>query len=129
MAVHVVIIVPFAMALLQSSVEQLDRAQEEAAASLGASPVKSLLWVVLPGLTPGLVCAGVMGFLLSFGEVTVSSFLTTARLTTLPVRIYADASFSLEPTVHAVSALLIGATLAALLLLNRLVRLDRMYSR
>lgn len=129
MAVHVVIIVPFVMALLQSSVEQLDRAQEEAAASLGASPVKSLLWVVLPGLTPGLVCAGVMGFLLSFGEVTVSSFLTTARLTTLPVRIYADASFSLEPTVHAVSALLIGATLAALLLLNRLVRLDRMYSR
>ena len=129
MAVHVVIILPFAMALLQSSVEQLDRAQEEAAGSLGASPIKSLILVVLPGLAPGLVCAGVMGFLISFGEVTVSSFLTTARMTTPPVRIYADASFSLEPTVHAVSALMIAATLGALLLINRVVRLDRLYSR
>ena len=129
MAVHVVLILPFAIALLQSSVEQLDRAQEEAAASLGASPLRSLLLVVLPGLAPGMVSAAIMSFLLSFGEVTVSSFLTTARMTTLPVRIYADASFSLEPTVHAVSALMIFATLTALLVLNRLVRLDRLYSR
>lgn len=128
-AVHVVLILPFAIALLQSSVEQLDRAQEEAAASLGASPLRCLLLVVLPGLAPGMVSAAIMSFLLSFGEVTVSSFLTTARMTTLPVRIYADASFSLEPTVHAVSALMIFATLVALLVLNRLVRLDRLYSR
>ena len=70
-----------------------------------------------------------MSFLLCFGEVTVTSFLTTARMTTLPVRIYAEATFSLEPTVHAVSALLIVVTMLALLLLNRLVRLDRLYAR
>lgn len=70
-----------------------------------------------------------MSFLLSFGEVTVTSFLTTARLTTLPVRIYAEASFSLEPTVHAVSTILILATVLCLVLLGRLVRLDRMHAR
>jgi ABC-type spermidine/putrescine transport system permease subunit II len=70
-----------------------------------------------------------MSFLLSFGEVTVTSFLTTARMTTLPVRIYADASFSLEPTVHAVSALLILVTVAVLFVLNRLMPLDRLYAR
>jgi putative spermidine/putrescine transport system permease protein len=70
-----------------------------------------------------------MSFLLSFGEVTVTSFLTTARLTTLPVRIYAESTFSLEPTVHAVSALLIAVTVLALLILNRFVRLDRLHAR
>lgn len=129
MAVHVVLMLPFAIALLQTSVEGLDRVQEEAAASLGAGPVRRFLLVVLPGLAPGLAAAAIMSFLLSFGEVTVTSFLTTARMTTLPVRIYAEASFSLEPTVHAVSALLIAATILALAALNRLVRLDRLYAR
>jgi putative spermidine/putrescine transport system permease protein len=124
-----VLVLPFCIALLQASVEQLDRAQEDAAASLGASALWRFLLVILPGLAPGLAAAGIMSFLISFGEVTVTSFLTTARMTTLPVRIYAEASFSLEPTVHAISAILILATMAMLLLLNRVVRLDRLHAR
>jgi putative spermidine/putrescine transport system permease protein len=129
LAVHVVLVLPFSIALLQASVEQLDKAQEDAAASLGASALSRFLWVIMPGLAPGLVAAGIMSFLISFGEVTVTSFLTTARMTTLPVRIYAEASFSLEPTVHAVSAILIVVTVLLLMILNRLVRLDRLYAR
>lgn len=129
MAVHVVLLLPFCISLLQASVEQLDRAQEEAASSLGADPVRRFLLVVLPGLTPGLAAAAIMSFLLSFNEVTVTAFLTTARTLTLPVRIYAEATFALEPTVHAVSALLILVTIGALLALSRLIRLDRLYAR
>ncbi len=129
LAVHVVLVLPFSIALLQASVEQLDKAQEDAAASLGAAAPARFLLVIMPGLAPGLVAAGIMSFLISFGEVTVTSFLTTARMTTLPVRIYAEASFSLEPTVHAVSAILIVGTVLLLMILNRLVRLDRLYAR
>ncbi len=129
LAVHVVLILPFCVGLLQASVEQLDRAQEEAASSLGAGPIRRFLHATLPGLAPGLAAAAIVSFLISFGEVTVTSFLTTARLTTLPVRIYAEATFSLEPTVHAVSTLLIVATILALLVLNRAMRLDRLHAR
>jgi putative spermidine/putrescine transport system permease protein len=129
MAVHVVLILPFCIGLLRASVLLLDRAQEEAAESLGAGAVRRFLLVVLPGLAPGLAASGIIAFLLSFAEVTVTAFLTTARMTTLPVRIYADASFSLEPTVHAVSTLLIAVTVLALLAVNRLVRLDRVFAR
>ncbi|MGL5138474.1 MAG: ABC transporter permease, partial [Beijerinckiaceae bacterium] len=117
------------IALLQASVEQLDRALEDAATSLGAGTFRRFQLIILPGLAPGLAAAGIMSFLISFGEVTVTSFLTTARITTLPVRIYAEASFSLEPTVHAISAILILVTVAMLLLLNRVVRLDRLHAR
>jgi putative spermidine/putrescine transport system permease protein len=129
LAVHVVLVLPFSITLLQASVEQLDKAQEDAAASLGASAPWRFFLIVMPGLAPGLLAASIMSFLISFGEVTVTSFLTTARMTTLPVRIYAEASFSLEPTVHAVSAILIVGTVVLLMILNRLVRLDRLYAR
>lgn len=128
-AIHVIVILPFAITLLTTSVMGLDRAQEEAASSLGANPIRRFVLVIMPGLAPGLFAVGIVGFLLSFGEVTVTSFLTTARLTTLPVRIYAESTFSLEPTAHAISAVLILFTVIALTLVGRVVRLDRLYAR
>lgn len=127
--VHSVIILPFVITLMLSSVASLDRAQEEAAETLGAGPVRKFFLVILPALSPGLFAAGLVGFLNSFGEVTVTSFLTNARLTTLPVRIYSEATFVLEPTAHAISALMIAVTALALVVLGRFVRLDRLYAR
>lgn len=128
-AIHVVVILPFVLTLLTTSVLSLDRALEEAAASLGATTIRCFLTVTLPGLVPGLFAASLVGFLMSFGEVTVTSFLTTARLTTLPVRIYSEATFALEPTAHAISAILIVMTTGVLAVLGKFIRLDRLYSR
>lgn len=128
-AVHVTITLPFCIGLLRASVLQLDESLEEAAANLGAGPLTRIGLVLLPGLAPGLVAAGLVAFLLSFEEVTITSFLTTARLTTLPVRIYAEASYSLEPTVFAIATLLILMVALALALVGRLVRLDRLFAR
>lgn len=128
-AMHVVVILPFVITLLTTSVMTLDRAQEEAAASLGAKLLPRFALITLPSLVPGLFAATIVGFLMSFGEVTVTSFLATARMTTLPVRIYSEATFALEPTAHAISALLIVLTTIALGILGRFVRLDRIYAR
>lgn len=129
LAVHVVITLPFCIGLLRASVAGLDKTQEDAAASLGAGPLTRVFLVIIPGLTPGLAASAIVAILLSFEEVTISSFLTTARMTTLPVRIYAEASYSLEPTVFCISTLLIALTLGSLVVLGRLVRLDRVFSR
>jgi putative spermidine/putrescine transport system permease protein len=129
LAVHVVLVAPFMLALLRASVAGLDRALEEAASGLGAPPRRMFFRVILPQLGPGIAVACVIGFLLSFGEVTVTAFLTTARLQTLPVRIYAEASFSLENTVNAISTIFILMTVALLVLLNRVMPLDRVWKR
>ena len=127
--VHVVLISPFTLAMLRTAVLNLDPAQEEAAQGLGAGPIRTFVFVTLPGLAPGLTAAGIIAFLISFGEVTVTAFLTTARLQTLPVRIYADIQFDVLPTVNVVSTLLILATIAVLALVNRLVPLERVWHR
>jgi putative spermidine/putrescine transport system permease protein len=129
LAVHVVLVAPFMLALLRASVAQLDRGLEEAAEGLGAPPARVFRRVILPQLAPGIAVACVIGFLLSFGEVTVTAFLTTARLQTLPVRIYAEATFSLENTVNAISTIFILVTVALLVLVNRLMPLDRVWNR
>jgi putative spermidine/putrescine transport system permease protein len=129
LAVHVVLIAPFTLTMLRTTVAQLDLSLEEAASGLGAPPWRRLVHIVLPQLAPGVAVAGIIGFLISFGEVTVTAFLSTARYQTLPVRIYAEASFSLENTVNAVSTLIILVTVSLLIAVNRFVRLDRVWSR
>lgn len=129
MALHVVLIIPFCISLLTASVQQLDRAQEEAAESLGANAFNRFFLITVPALAPGLVAAGIMAFLLSFGEVTVTSFLTDARTTTLPVRIYAEATFVLEATVYAVSTTMMLVTLVALVVMSRIFNVERLHAR
>ena len=127
--VHVVMVAPFTLVMLRAAVEALDRRLEEAAASLGADPVRRFLLVVVPALAPALFASGVIAFLVSFGEVTVTAFLTTARMLTLPVRIYADVQFDVEPTVNVISVLTIVVTVGALAAVNRIVGLDQVWRR
>lgn len=127
--VHVVLITPFMLAVLRAGIAGLDRALEEASSGLGAPPARSFRTVVLPQLGGSLASAGIVGFLISFGEVTVTAFLVNARMQTLPVRIYAEATFSLENTVNAVSTLIIAATVGAIMLLGRFASLDQAWRR
>lgn len=127
--VHVTVTLPFCIGLLRASVQQLDITLEEAAGNLGAGLLRRVFSVILPALAPGLMAAGTVALLLSFAEVTITSFLTTARMTTLPVRIYAEATYSLEPTIFAISSLLIVMTAVCMFLLGRFIRLDRAFSR
>lgn len=129
MVVHVVLIAPFTLVMLRAAVESLDIRLEEAAASLGASPMRAFMLVVVPTLAPAIFASAVIAFLVSFGEVTVTAFLTTARMLTLPVRIYADVQFDVEPTVNVISVLTIVVTMLALAAVNRFVGLDRVWRR
>ncbi|MEM6383165.1 MAG: ABC transporter permease subunit [Pseudomonadota bacterium] len=127
--VHGVLIAPFTLIMLRAAVENMDVRLEEAAASLGANRLATFWYIVLPTITPAILASAIIAFLVSFGEVTVTAFLTTARLLTLPVRIYADVQFDVEPTVNAVSALVIIGTGLALVILNRFISLDRVWAR
>jgi putative spermidine/putrescine transport system permease protein len=127
--VHVVLVSPFMLSMLRASLMQIDPALEQAGLSLGARRLESFLRVTLPLMRPSILVAGVIAFLVSFGEVTVTAFLTTARMQTLPVRMFADMGMVAEPTINAISTLVILGTMALLVLVNRFVRLDNVWHR
>ncbi len=127
--VHVVLVSPFMLSMLRASLMQIDPGLEQAGMSLGARRLESFRRVTLPLLGPSILVSGVIAFLVSFGEVTVTAFLTTARMQTLPVRMFADMGMVAEPTINAISALVILGTMALLVLVNRVVRLDNVWHR
>lgn len=125
MLAHVIVITPYALRLVIAAVVGFDRSTEQAAASLGASPATVFRRITLPLILPGLTGGWLLAFINSFDEVTMSIFVTAPSTVTLPVRMYVYATESIDPLMAAVSALMIGLSAIAMLLLDRVYGLDK----
>jgi putative spermidine/putrescine transport system permease protein len=126
---HIVLVVPFAIRSLATTLRAVPEDLEWAAMLLGRSRAGMLLRVTLPLCTRGLVTAFLFCFLLSFSEVTTTLFMSGPALQTLPVRIYNYMSDRIDPTVAAVSAMVVIVSLALVLVLNLLGGLRRLPER
>lgn len=121
---HVVLVLPFVVISVSSSLQGFDRGLEQAAASLGAGPVAAFFQVTLPGILPGVLTGALLAFLGSFNETLVSLFLGSPFLNTLPVEMYSSVARDSDPTIAAASALTSGVTVV-LFLAAALVRTTR----
>lgn len=116
---HVVITVPYVVRASLSSLASVDDALEDAAHVLGADGITAFRLVTLPLVKPGLVAGGLFAFITSIDNVPVSVFLLSASQTTLPVKIFTSVEQGVDPSVAAVSTLLIAVTAVVLLLAER----------
>jgi putative spermidine/putrescine transport system permease protein len=123
---HSVAILPYTVRTVLASLSRLDPALEEAAETLGASGLATFRHVTLPLIRPGIVAGLIFGLILSFDDVSVSLLLVDARTTTLPIAIMAYLEYSFDPSVAAISSMLILVTLALALVLERLFGLKRL---
>jgi putative spermidine/putrescine transport system permease protein len=121
------VILPFALRLVLSSATGHDAAIERAAISLGASRWRVFRRITLPMILPGIVSGWMLAFITSFDELTMSVFIASPSTTTLPVRMYLHIEDTIDPLVTAVSALLIFGTLVVMLVLDRMVGLERLF--
>jgi ABC-type spermidine/putrescine transport system permease subunit II len=111
---HTVVALPVVLVILQSALRTVDPALERAAMVCGCTRWGVFRRVVLPLALPGVVSAALFSFLTSFDELVISLFLAGIRAETLPVRIWNSLLLEVEPTIAAVSTLLIAVTTAAL---------------
>lgn len=123
---HIVIVMPFAIRLVLTAAFGLDRELEHAAISLGASRWRTFRRVTFPLILPGIASGWVLAFITSFDEVTMTVFIASPRTTTLPVRLFLYIQDNIDPLVAAVSAALIGLTVVAMVVLDRLYGLERL---
>ena len=124
---HTVIVMPFALRLVLAACTGMDRAVEQAAISLGAGPVTVFQRVTLPLILPGVVSGWVLAFITSFDEVTMTVFIASPSTITLPVRMFLYIQDNIDPLVTSVSAALIFLTMMVMVILDRLVGLDRLF--
>ena len=122
---HVLITIPYVIRTVGAGLVGLDPAIEEAANSLGAGGLRTLLKVTLPAIAPSILAAVIFVFITSFDQATVSIFLAGPDVMPLPVRIYNYIDFAVDPMVASVSTLLIVFAFGLISLLQRLLGLNQ----
>ncbi|TNC06699.1 ABC transporter permease [Methylobacterium terricola] len=122
---HLLLTVPWCVRLVTANLVGVNRSVEEAALSLGASPLVTALTVTLPMIWPGLVAAAVFGFVVSFGNIEVSLFLVAPGQITLPIAILQYLQWKIDPTIAAVSVVQIALIGLALVATSRITNLGK----
>ncbi|ADZ68983.1 ABC transporter permease [Polymorphum gilvum] len=125
---HSVIALPYVVRTTLAVLSESDPALEEAARTMGANRLQRLWLVVVPQCLPGLAAGAFFAFNISFDEAVLSLFLRKPGLTTLPVQIYGQLEFSPDPSVAAVSSLMIAITVVLILVIDRMLGLKRVAS-
>src|SRR5947208_65681 len=85
---HITLTMCFVAVVVQSRLVSFDRALEEAAMDLGATPLKAFLSVTLPLILPAVAAGFLLAFTLSLDSIVIASFTSAPGATTLPMRIH-----------------------------------------
>ena len=119
---HVTFQVSFVAVVVSARLRAIGKDQFEAARDLYASTWALWYRIMLPQLAPGIIGGALLAFTLSLDDFVVSFFISGPSSTTLPVLIYASVKRGVTPEIHALSTLIVGATMLAIVgmaLLNR----------
>ncbi|MBL4935098.1 ABC transporter permease [Clostridium sp. YIM B02515] len=121
---HVIIVIPYIIRVVGSSLENLDFSIEEAAVSLGATKVKAFFMVVLPNITSGVIAAFMLAFINSFNNVPASLFLTGPGVSTLPISMMTYVEYNYDPTISALSVILMILTVFIMFIVEKTLGLS-----
>jgi putative spermidine/putrescine transport system permease protein len=122
---HIAITAPYIFRTTAASLLQLDPALIESAKSLGAQPWFLFRTITLPLISRGILAGAFIGFMYSFDNVAVSLFLSDARSEVLPIRMWHIIEASLDVRAAAMSGVLIAATVALMILMERIAGISR----
>jgi len=105
-----------ALVILRSALTSVEPNLERAAMICGCDRWGVFRRVVMPLALPAVISAALFSLLTCFDELMVSLSLAGVRAEMLPVRIWHSLLLEVEPTIAAISSVLIGVTVEALLL-------------
>jgi spermidine/putrescine transport system permease protein len=107
---HLVYVMPYYLLISVAALQRLDPALEEVGADLGANAWLVFRKVTLPQVWPVLMAAALLAFLLSFDEFIITFFVIGPE-STLPLFIFSSLRRTVDPSINAISTLLLTITL------------------
>ena len=116
---HSLIILPYSVRVVSASLATFDFAAQEAAVSLGCPPTRAFFAVVLPNIRAGILAAFILAFITSLNNVPVSLFLIGPGVSTLPIQMLTYVENFFDPTVAALSVLLMLFTVVVMIIVER----------
>lgn len=113
---HISFQIAYVTLVVRARLMLLDPTLEEAAKDLGATPWLTFREVTLPLILPGVIAGALLAFSLSLDDFVVTFFTSGPGSTTLPLYIYSSVKLGVSPEIHALSTLMVGATILILIL-------------
>jgi len=119
---HTALAVPSVVVTVIAVMRGYDVRQDQAAWSLGANRWKAFYYVTLPQIRPGLLAAFLFAFVTSFDDLTVSLFVSGGSSATLPKQMWNDLLLQVNPTLAAVSTVVLAIATVLIVLAEWLRR-------
>jgi len=117
---HISFTTPLVMFQMISRLQRMGDTYQQAAYDLGATPIKTLIYVTLPMMKTALIGAALLAFTVSFDEIVITYFLTGTWMT-LPVYLYGMLRFGLSPKVYAISGFILMLSLVLIILMAKYI--------
>lgn len=121
---HMVVVLPYSVRVVSASLANFDFAAEEAAISLGAGRAEAFFRIVLPNVRSGVIAAFILAFITSMNNVPVSLFLTGPGVSTLPIQMLTYVEYYFDPTIAALSVLLMILTVGVMVVVEKTLGLS-----
>ncbi|HEV8149120.1 MAG TPA: ABC transporter permease [Gemmatimonadales bacterium] len=119
---HIAFNLAFVAVVVRARLEGMDESLEEAALILGADELTAFRTVTVPQLWPGILAGALLAFTLSFDDYVITSLVAGTGSSTLPIIVYSMVRRNVEPTVNAISTLILVTTSLLIWLAYRLTR-------
>ena len=123
---HLILTLPYVIVTTTASLEILDERLEDAAMNLGANRFATFWHITVPGIRSGIISGALFAWLISFSNFTVSFFLYSGGLEPIPPWLYEVIEYYIDPSIAALSTLLVVLTLLGLIITDRMSALGRL---
>lgn len=104
---HTLTAFPLVFVSVTSVMGSLDENQELAGLSLGSTPIGVFFKITLPSILPAVLSGTLLAFVTSLDEIAISLFIAGASTQTLPLLMWEAMRSDVDPTIAAVSTVLI----------------------
>ena len=119
---HVAFCLSFVVIVVLARLEGMDENLEEAAMILGADEITTFWKVTVPQLWPGILSGALLAFTMSFDDFVITSFVSGSGSSTLPIVVYGMVRRNIEPSINAISTIILLVTTSLIYLAHRLAR-------
>jgi putative spermidine/putrescine transport system permease protein len=104
---HAILGTPFVVITVTATLSGLDDRFYRAALSLGATPRRAFFKVVMPLILPGIISGALFAFMTSFDEVVIVLFIAGPEQKTLPLQMWTNLRYTIDPTILSVATLIL----------------------
>jgi spermidine/putrescine transport system permease protein len=119
---HVAFCISFVVVVVLARLEGMDENLEEAAMILGADEITTFWKITVPQLWPGILSGALLAFTMSFDDYVITSFVSGSGSSTLPIVVYGMVRKNVEPSINAISTIILLVTAILIYLADRLAR-------